>query len=50
MAQLVRSENYIRFMFEVDTDVNFRALAMIGNDSPKTEGSSELSVMTTSRT
>jgi len=39
------SESCIRFMF-VETDVNFRALALINRDSPKTERSSDRSRVT----
>ena len=40
-------ESCFTIMFEVETDVNFRALAIIGRKSLKTEGSSDLVVLTT---
>jgi hypothetical protein len=41
------SEPCIRLMFEVETDVNIRALALMGSDSLKMEHSSESSCVGT---
>ena len=40
------SEPCFTIMFEVETDVNFRALAMIGSKPSETEASSDLFVLT----
>ena len=41
------SEPFLRVMFEAETDVNFRALSMIGSTSSKFEPSSEQLVLST---